>query len=133
MVWFVCYLVKIIYLIAGPIVILSELRRVHSYRIEKMAVMNGCDSSTTDTETKKNVSFCWGNSQSTLAFPFLKSPISNFSPPQLPTSISNAVDNCSNLLHSLASQNPFLNKLLSISSQFHDTCVQVSKSCSSSN
>jgi hypothetical protein len=32
-VWFVCYLVKIIYLIAGPI-ILSELRRVHSYRIE---------------------------------------------------------------------------------------------------
>nr|ACJ84760.1 unknown [Medicago truncatula] len=90
-----------------------------------MAVMNGCDSSTTDTETKKNVSFCWGNSQSTLAFPFLKSPISNFPPPQLPTSISNAVDNCSKLLHSLASQNPFLNKLLSLSSQFHDTCVQI--------
>lgn len=82
-----------------------------------MGVINVSDSSTTDTETKKNISFC---SQSPLAFPVL-----NFSSPQLPPSISNAFDNCSKLLHSLASQNPFLNKLLSLSSQFHDTCVQI--------
>ncbi|PNX92445.1 YGGT family protein [Trifolium pratense] len=84
-----------------------------------MAMNNG-----TDTETKNNISFHWGrNSQS----PFLVAlpNISNFSPPQLPTSISNAVDHFSTLLQSLASQNPIINKLLSLSSQFHNTCYQI--------
>ncbi|XP_004501430.1 ylmG homolog protein 2, chloroplastic [Cicer arietinum] len=86
--------------------------------------VNVSDSSTTDSESK-NVSFHWGNAQSPLALPFLKLPISNFSPPQLPASISNAAHHFSTLLHSLASQNPFLNKLLSLSSQFHNTCFQI--------
>jgi YggT family protein len=89
--------------------------------------MNGSDSST-DTETKKNISFHWGNAQSpfVVALPFLKLPtISNFSPPQLPTSIFNTIDHFSTLLNSLASQNPIINKLLSLSSQFHNTCHQI--------
>lgn len=76
----------------------------------------------TDSETNNNISFHSTNPQSPflIALPFFKLPT-----PQIPTSISNAVDHCSKLLHSLASQNPILNKLLFISSQFHDTCFQI--------
>ncbi|XP_058786009.1 ylmG homolog protein 2, chloroplastic-like [Vicia villosa] len=85
------------------------------------------NSTDSETNNNNNISFHSRNPQSPflIALPFFKLPISNFPTPQLPISISNAVDHCSKLLHSLASKNPILNKLLSLSSQFHDTCFQI--------
>ncbi|XP_061374838.1 ylmG homolog protein 2, chloroplastic [Gastrolobium bilobum] len=95
-----------------------------------MAVNDGNDSSTEEIETKK-VPYCWGNAQTPFALPFLRFrvPNSNFttfvSPPELRRSITNAADHFFSFLHSLASQNPILNKVLSLSSEFHSLCVQI--------
>lgn len=51
------------------------------------------------------------------------------SPPQhLHTSFTTAADNFFRFLHSLASHNSFLNKILSLPSEFHTLCVQVRNS-----
>jgi len=95
----------------------------------KMGANNTNDSSTEIEKTQKKVSHCWGNAQIPFALPFLTLPNSNFatflSPPQLHTSFTAAADHFLTLLHSLASQNPFLNKIISLPSQFHTLCVQV--------
>ncbi|RDX77201.1 YlmG-like protein 2, chloroplastic [Mucuna pruriens] len=68
---------------------------------------------------------CWGNAQLPFALPpFLTLPNSNFTaPPQLHTSAHHIF----RFVHSLASQNPFLNNILSLPSQFHTFCVQIGK------
>lgn len=97
----------------------------------KMGANNTNDSSTEIEKTQKKVSHCWGNAQIPFALPFLTLPNSNFatflSPPQLHTSFTAAADHFLTLLHSLASQNPFLNKIISLPSQFHTLSVQIRK------
>ncbi|CAB4296583.1 unnamed protein product [Prunus armeniaca] len=59
--------------------------------------------------------------------PFLRaSPLKkpNLVLPDIPASIASATDKCLQLLHSLASQNPFLSKLLSLRSEFQSLCHQ---------
>lgn len=88
----------------------------------------------TEIDCTKKVSNCWGNGQIPFALPFLTLPNSNFttllsSPPQLlHTSFTTAADNFFRFVHSLASQNPFLNKVLSLPAEFHTLCVQVRNS-----
>ncbi|KAG5018518.1 hypothetical protein AAZX31_06G052000 [Glycine max] len=78
--------------------------------------------SSTEIDTKK-LSNCWGNAQMPFALPTLLS-----SPPQhLHTSFTTAADNFFRFLHSLASHNSFLNKILSLPSEFHTLCVQIGK------
>ncbi|KAK7311949.1 hypothetical protein RJT34_10442 [Clitoria ternatea] len=62
---------------------------------------------------------CWANPQMPFALPFLNSP------PQLHKSITTVADNFIGFIHSLASQNPILNKILSLPSQFHTLCNQI--------
>ncbi|KAG5048310.1 hypothetical protein AAZX31_04G054800 [Glycine max] len=87
----------------------------------------------TEIDCTKKVSNCWGNGQIPFALPFLTLPNSNFttllsSPPQLlHTSFTTAADNFFRFVHSLASQNPFLNKVLSLPAEFHTLCVQIRK------
>ncbi|ESW08881.1 hypothetical protein PHAVU_009G082300 [Phaseolus vulgaris] len=92
---------------------------------------NNTNDSSTEIEKTKKVSHCWGNPQIPFAIPFLTLPNSNFttflSPPQLHTSFTTAADHFFTLLHTLASQNPFLNKIISLQSQFHTLCVQIRK------
>ncbi|XP_016647315.1 PREDICTED: ylmG homolog protein 2, chloroplastic [Prunus mume] len=60
--------------------------------------------------------------------PFLRaSPLKkpNLVLPDIPASIASATDKCLQLLHSLASQNPFLSKLLSLRSEFQSLCHQI--------
>ncbi|XP_062022827.1 ylmG homolog protein 2, chloroplastic [Rosa rugosa] len=45
--------------------------------------------------------------------------------PDIQSSIASATHNCLELLHSLASQNPFLNKLISFHGEFQSFCHQV--------
>lgn len=95
----------------------------------KMGANNTNDSTTEIEKTQKKVSHCWGNAQIPFALPFLTLPNSNLatflSPPQLHSSFTAVADHFFTLLHSLASQNPFLNKIISLPSQFHTLCVQV--------
>ncbi|XP_057432500.1 LOW QUALITY PROTEIN: ylmG homolog protein 2, chloroplastic [Lotus japonicus] len=83
----------------------------------------------TETDPKKVSSHCWRNTQTPFALPILKPPISNLtsflSPPELHKSFTTATDNCFRFLHSLASQNPFLNKILFLRSEFDSLCFQI--------
>ncbi|XP_047154907.1 ylmG homolog protein 2, chloroplastic [Vigna umbellata] len=96
-----------------------------------MGANNTNDSTTEIEKTQKKLSHCWGNAQIPFALPFLTLPNSNFatflSPPQLHTSLTAVADHFFTLLHSLASQNTFLNRIISLPSQFHTLCIQILK------
>ncbi|XP_057737101.1 ylmG homolog protein 2, chloroplastic [Arachis stenosperma] len=110
-----------------------------------MAVtMNVNESSSTTTttateidEAKKAASFCsvrsWGNPQTPFALPFRRfgAPTSNASPnnhiiniPELRRFMSDAAHD----LIRFASQNPVVNKLISLHSQFQSICLQIRRS-----
>ena len=61
--------------------------------------------------------------------PFLRSPSSHKKPtfalPDIQSSIASATHDCLKHLHSLASHNPFLNKLISFHADFQSLCHQV--------
>ncbi|XP_027355598.1 ylmG homolog protein 2, chloroplastic [Abrus precatorius] len=80
-------------------------------------------SKSSEIETK--VWNCWGNAQIPFALPFLKLPNSNLATPQLHTCIATAADHFFTFLHSLASQNPILNKVVSFSAEFQTFWTQI--------
>ncbi|CAN6539591.1 unnamed protein product [Malus baccata var. baccata] len=85
------------------------------------------------TETPKPLAPSFGMLLSSTNFaPFLRaSPSSSSSKkphfvlPDFPASIASAADKCSQLLHSLASQNPLLSKLISLRCEFQSICHQI--------
>lgn len=77
------------------------------------------------SSSTEKVPYCsLGNGQTPLALPFLR----NINLPQLPTPITTAADNFFRFIHSFASQNHILNKLVSLSSEFRTLCVQIRSS-----
>ncbi|KAF7830413.1 ylmG-like protein 2, chloroplastic [Senna tora] len=76
----------------------------------------------------------WANAQTPFALPFLRLPNSkinnalvtpNFNLHDLRRSMTSAVDKFFRLVHLLASENPIVKKLLSLSSEFQSLCVQI--------
>lgn len=97
-----------------------------------------------ETSTEKNIclefkkvpdclKLTWANAQTPFALPFLRVPNSkfntlvspNFNLRELRRSVTSAADKFLRLLHFLASENPIVKKVLSLSSEFQSLCAHV--------
>lgn len=111
-----------------PTLYLVQLLLPHHHRT-KMAPSESASA----TETPKPLAPSFGMLLSSTNFaPFLRaSPSSSSSKkphfvlPDIQASIASAADKCSQLLHSLVTENPLLSKLISLRCEFQSICHQV--------